>query len=121
MKRIRFNKTVFLEGKPVWYKNCWYNVEKEWVDNGRTLYGLISEDLTMRGIDSQWAKLDGLITVEDIPENKEIEIKPQIINTAKEETKIEPEKAETKVENPVQEKLVANKKTNNKKRKSNKK
>lgn len=117
MKRVKFNKTVFLEGKPVWYKGCSYNVEKEWTDHGRILYGLIGEDLTMRGIDSQWATIDGLVTIEEIEDKKETEIKPEIINKV-EETKTE---TENHIEQLQEIKKVTSKKSTNKKRKSNKK
>lgn len=117
MKRVKFNKTVFLEGKPVWYKGCSYNVEKEWTDHGRILYGLIGEDLTMRGIDSQWATIDGLVTIEEIEDKKETEIKPETINKI-EETKTEIEKP---IEQPQEIKKVTPKKSTNKKRKSSKK
>lgn len=117
MKRVKFNKTVFLDGKPVWYKGCSYNVEKEWTDHGRILYGLIGEDLIMRGIDSQWATIDGLVTIEEIEDKKETEIKPEIINKV-EETKIEMKKP---IEQPQEIKKFAPKKSTNKKRKSSKK
>lgn len=117
MKRVKFNKTVFLDGKPVWYKGCSYNVEKEWTNHGRILYGLIGEDLTMRGIDSQWATIDGLVTIEEIENKKETEIKSEIINKV-EETKTEIEKP---IEQPQEIKKVTPKKSTNKKRKPNKK
>lgn len=116
MKRIKFFKTIMLEGKPIWYKGLSYDIQREWINkDGKKVYGLISEDLQMRGIDAALGELDGLFVVED-SENKPV-VNPQVINTEKFETKIESE-------HPIVEKKVEQtipKKSNNKKRKSNKK
>ena len=47
MKQLKFLKTIALEGKPIWYKDCCYEIVSE-SDN---IYKLFSEDLQLRGID----------------------------------------------------------------------
>lgn len=49
MKRLKFLSTVSLEGKPIWYKDCVYEVVREQDER----YDLVSEDLTLRGIDKK--------------------------------------------------------------------
>lgn len=52
MKQLKFLKTIFLEEKPVWYKDCSYEVVSEGNNQqGREMYKLFCEDLQLRGID----------------------------------------------------------------------
>lgn len=47
MKQLKFLKTIALEGKPIWYKDCCYEV----IFESDKIYKLFSEDLQLRGID----------------------------------------------------------------------
>lgn len=47
MKQLKFLKTIALEGKPIWYKDCCYEV----ISESDKIYKLFSEDLQLRGID----------------------------------------------------------------------
>lgn len=48
MKQLKFLKTISLEGRPIWYKDCSYEV----VGEGNNMYKLFCEDLQLRGIDN---------------------------------------------------------------------
>ena len=53
MKQLKFLKTISLEGKPIWYKDCSYEVISEGeASQGRGMYKLFCEDLQLRGIDT---------------------------------------------------------------------
>lgn len=53
MKQIKFLKTISLEGRPIWYKDCCYEVISETSNpQGRNIYKLFCEDLKLRGIDT---------------------------------------------------------------------
>ncbi len=47
MKQLKFLKTVALEGRPIWYKDCCYEV----ISENEKIYKIFSEDLQLRGID----------------------------------------------------------------------
>lgn len=47
MKQLKFLKTIALEGKPIWYKDCCYEI----ISESDKIYKLFSEDLQLRGID----------------------------------------------------------------------
>ncbi len=76
MKQLKFMKTITLEGKPIWYKDCIYDVVGEGANaQGREIYKLFCEDLTLRGIDAILAdKFFKIIEIEDKKEEK-IEVK----------------------------------------------
>ncbi|MFR3182215.1 MAG: hypothetical protein ACLTPN_01150 [Clostridia bacterium] len=48
MKQLKFLKTISLEGRPIWYKDCSYEV----ISEGNNMYKLFCEDLQLRGIDN---------------------------------------------------------------------
>ena len=67
MKQIKFLTNVSLEGKPVWFKDCIYQVMGETDD----MYKLISEDLVARGIDKNLKdKMYTLIEIKEKTEKK---------------------------------------------------
>ncbi len=70
MKQLKFLKTISLEGKPIWYKDCSYEVisEKE-ASQGRGMYKLFCEDLQLRGIDTILE--DNFYRVIEIQNNKQ--------------------------------------------------
>lgn len=76
MKQLKFLKTVCLESKPIWYKDCCYEVVEEGVnDSGKGLYKTFCEDLVERGIDvSVEGKLYIVINIEDKKEEPKVEI-----------------------------------------------
>ena len=52
MKQLKFLKTISLEGKPIWFKDCSYEVVGEGQNqNGTIMYKLFCDDLQLRGID----------------------------------------------------------------------
>ena len=73
MKRIKFLKNITFDRKPIWYKDCIYDILEEGVNSeGRTIYKLLSEDLQVRGIDAYLAgDFFEVVKYEDIPKNKE--------------------------------------------------
>lgn len=96
MKQLKFLKTIACEGKPVWYKDCIYEVVDEGSNlQGREIYKLFCEDLKLRGIDKILA--DNFYKVIEI-EDKE-EVKNDVI-------------IREKVEKPLTEKVEKIKKTN---------
>lgn len=53
MKQIKFLKNIYMEGKPIWYKDCIYEVVSEsYNSQGRLIYKLFCEDFGLRGIDN---------------------------------------------------------------------
>lgn len=69
MKQIKFLTTISLEGKPIWFKDCIYQVMSETDD----MYKIISEDLTPRGIDKRLKeKMYKIIEIEDKKNEKSI-------------------------------------------------
>ena len=76
MKQLKFMKTITLEGKPIWYKDCIYDVVGEGANSqGREMYKLFCEDLMLRGIDAILAdKFYKIIEIEDKKEEK-VEVK----------------------------------------------
>lgn len=82
MKRIKFKKTILLDGKAVWLKDCTYDVIGEGVNNTkRRIYKLFGEDLKARGIDAAFADAGKICDV------FEVEEKPQEIKKVKKTTK----------------------------------
>lgn len=66
MKQLKFLINVSCDGKPVWYKNCCYEVVSEGISQqGRTTYKLFCEDLQLRGIDA--CLKDKFFTVIEVP------------------------------------------------------
>ena len=49
MKKIKFLKNITFDRKPIWYKDCIYDIIAETDD----FYKLFSEDLQLRGIDKK--------------------------------------------------------------------
>lgn len=106
MKQLKFLKTISCDGKPIWYKDCLYQVSGEGINKqGRGMYKLFCEDLQFRGIDTSLAdKFYKVIEIEDkkevkgdiiIEEQKETPFDKAIkeaINEKKEEN-IKPEKS----------------------------
>lgn len=102
MKKVKFLKTFTFEGKPIWYKNCEYEVEREIINNiGRRVYVLMSEDLIPRGIDALFMESNNLCVITEI-ENKQDKVE----NIVEEEKKVE---------------KIISKKSSTKKRKNTKK
>lgn len=98
MKQLKFLKSVYLEGKPVWYKDCIYEVVGEGVNaSGRAMYKLFCEDLQLRGIDAILSNnLFQVIEKEDKKVEPIVEEKVEIkenIQEEKQEEKIETVKA----------------------------
>lgn len=89
MKQLKFLKTISLESRPIWYKDCSYEVVGESNNNlGQDLYKLFCEDLQLRGIDKN---LEGTFyTVIEIADKKE-EVKVQKeVKTENKSVKVEP-------------------------------
>lgn len=113
MKQLKFLKTIACEGKPVWYKDCIYEVVDEGSNlQGREMYKLFCEDLKLRGIDKILA--DNFYKVIEIEDKKEV--KGNIIITEKSENALDKVISETKKEANQQPKKSAQ---NNKKKKDN--
>ncbi len=71
MKQLKFLKTIACEGKPVWYKDCVYEVVDEGSNlQGREMYKLFCEDLKLRGIDKILA--DNFYKVIEIKDKEEV-------------------------------------------------
>ena len=72
MKQLKFLKTISCEGRPIWYKDCCYDVKCEGANSqGREMYKLFCEDLQFRGIDVALAdKFYKIIELEDKKEVK---------------------------------------------------
>lgn len=47
MKQLKFLKNVACNGRPIWYKDCCYEV----IFENENMYKIFSEDLQLRGID----------------------------------------------------------------------
>lgn len=70
MKQLKFLKTISLEGKPIWYKDCSYEVISEGeASQGRGMYKLFCEDLQLRGIDTILE--DNFYRVIEVQDNKQ--------------------------------------------------
>lgn len=70
MKQLKFLKTISLEGKPIWYKDCSYDVISEGeASQGRGMYKLFCEDLQLRGIDTILE--DNFYRVIEVQDNKQ--------------------------------------------------
>lgn len=89
MKQLKFLKTISLEGKPIWYKDCSYEVISEGeASQGRGMYKLFCEDLQLRGIDTILE--DNFYRVIEIQNNKQT--KGNIIIDEKEDIPIKKNK-----------------------------
>lgn len=70
MKQLKFLKTISIEGKPIWYKDCSYEVISEGeASQGRGMYKLFCEDLQLRGIDTILE--DNFYRVIEVQDNKQ--------------------------------------------------
>ena len=87
MKQLKFLKNITFDRKPIWYKDCIYDVLEEGTNSeGRTMYKLLSEDLQVRGIDVLLAgDFFEVIEKKDIPKTE-----------TKKEIKVEEAKVENK-------------------------
>lgn len=116
MKQLKFLKTVTMDGKPMWYKDCIYEVLKEGTNSqGRNLYKLYCEDLAVRGIDSM---LNGIFFTVIEKEDNAVKIPEE--SDKKEKISIESDKAEKtepKIEN-IEKKSIDNKPKRNYKKKN---
>ena len=75
MKQLKFLINVSCDGKPIWYKNCCYEVISEGMSQqGRMTYKLFCEDLQLRGIDA--CLKDKFFTIIEIPEKKTEKVIP---------------------------------------------
>ena len=82
MKQLKFLKTVSLESRPIWYKDCCYEVVSEGNNKlGQDFYKVFCEDLQLRGIDKNLA--GSFYTIIEIADKKE---EPKV-ETVKEEKK----------------------------------
>lgn len=87
MKQIKFLENISLEGKPIWYKGCIYEVMGEFSSQGKNMYKLICEDLQPRGIDKTLeGKFFITINIEDKKEIKQIEKKEVVKDSIKKTT-----------------------------------
>lgn len=114
MKQLKFLKTISCDGKPIWYKDCCYDVKCEGANSqGREMYKLFCEDLQFRGIDVALA--DKFYKVIELEDKKEV--KGDIIITEQPETSLD--KVINEVKNEVKKSNQQPKKStqNNKKRK----
>lgn len=92
MKKIKFKKTVMLDGKAVWIKDFTYDVIEEGTNNiGRRIYKLFGEDLKARGIDAAFADAGKICDVIEIKEEpkEEIKEKPKKVKKRKTTKKVE--------------------------------
>lgn len=113
MKQLKFLKTISCDGKPVWYKDCLYQVVEEGTNQqGRGMYKLFCEDLQFRGIDTSLT--DKFYKVIEIEDKKEV--KGNIIITEKTENALDKAINEVKKEVNQQPKKSTQ---NNKKKKNN--
>lgn len=72
MKQLKFLKTISCDDKPIWYKDCCYEVISQGANSqGREMYKLFCEDLKLRGIDS--ALTNKFYRVIELEDKKEIE------------------------------------------------
>lgn len=86
MKQLKFLKTISCDGKPIWYKDCCYDIKCESTNSqGREMYKLICEDLQFRGIDSVLA--DKFYKVIELEDKKEV--KGDIIITEQPENSLD--------------------------------
>lgn len=75
MKQLKFLINVSCDGKPIWYKNCCYEVISEGMSQqGRMTYKLFCEDLQLRGIDA--CLIDKFFTIIEIPDKKTEKVIP---------------------------------------------
>lgn len=80
MRQLKFLKTVFLEGKPIWYKDCCYDIIEEGTNNlGRRMYKLFGEDLVARGIDASLAEAGSVCKIIVSEDKKVKDIKENIL------------------------------------------
>jgi hypothetical protein len=101
MKQLKFLKTISLEGKPIWYKDCSYEVISEGeASQGRGMYKLFCEDLQLRGIDTILENnFYRVIEVQDNKQTKEniiIENNKNVSFSDKDVTKIKTSKTTNK-------------------------
>lgn len=92
MKQLKFLKNVMLEGNPIWYRGCIYDVISVGASSGREMYKLYCEDLTVRGIDSNLENIFyTVIEIEDKKEKKieEPMITEQVIESNEEKSEIQ--------------------------------
>ena len=80
MKQLKFLKTISCDGRPIWYKDCCYDVKSMGANSqGREMYKLFCEDLQFRGIDVALAdKFYKVIELEDKKEETKEETKPTV-------------------------------------------
>lgn len=85
MKQLKFLKTISIEGKPIWYKDCIYDVvNNDNVAQSRNMYKLFCEDLQLRGIDTILEnRFYKVIEIPDVPSQKTNIIKPTKKTTKK--------------------------------------
>lgn len=115
MKQLKFLKTISCEGKPVWYKDCCYEVVSEGANaQGREMYKLFCEDLKLRGIDISLADNFYKVIEIKLEENKkeDITIPQNDISDVLIKEEVEKEQKEMIVQKP--------KPSSNKKKKSSK-
>lgn len=95
MKQLKFLKTISCDGKPIWYKDCCYDVKCEGANSqGREMYKLFCEDLQFRGIDVALA--DKFYKVIELEDKKEV--KGNIITKEQPETSLDKVISEVKNE-----------------------
>lgn len=113
MKQLKFLKLVSCEGKPVWYKGFCYDVIEEGVNSqGRKIYKLFCEDLSLRGIDAALAgDFFEVINKEEITKVETVKTEEVVVET----------KSEDNSENKTEEVESTVKKTTSKKKKSSSK
>lgn len=95
MKQLKFLKTISCDGKPIWYKDCCYEVISQGANaQGREMYKLFCEDLKLRGIDIVLAdKFYKVIELED-----KNEVKGNITITEQPETSLDKVRNQVKTE-----------------------
>lgn len=110
MKQLKFLKTISCDGRPIWYKDCCYDVKSMGANSQcREMYKLFCEDLQFRGIDVALA--DKFYKVIELEDKKEV--KGDIIITEQPETSLDKVINEVKKSNQQPKKSTQN----NKKRK----
>ena len=86
MKQLKFLKTISCDGRPIWYKDCYYDVKSMGANSqGREMYKLFCEDLQFRGIDVALA--DKFYKVIELEDKKEV--KGDIIITEQPKTSLD--------------------------------
>lgn len=94
MKQLKFLKTVSLESRPIWYKDCCYEVVSEGNNKlGQDFYKVFCEDLQLRGIDKNLA--GSFYTIIEIADKKE-EPKVETVKEEKKEIKVAEKSEEIK-------------------------